>query len=140
MPYTISKSPPTTDYNCIAWAADDKENWWWPDQYRLYYWPSNVPRRETIEAFIQAFGTLGYSVCSNPDFELGYEKVAIYVDNENKPTHAARQLDNGKWTSKIGKWVDVEHDLNTLERNYFAEGKHFPRYGKAAVFLKRTTR
>lgn len=23
-------SSPTTDYNCIAWAAGDQTQWWWP--------------------------------------------------------------------------------------------------------------
>ena len=26
-------SPPTLDYNCIAWAAGDTENWWQPGVY-----------------------------------------------------------------------------------------------------------
>ena len=25
-------------------------------------------------------------------------------------THAARQLPNGKWTSKLGRDIDIEHD------------------------------
>jgi hypothetical protein len=25
-------------------------------------------------------------------------------------THAARQLDNGKWTSKLGQLEDIEHE------------------------------
>lgn len=24
-------SPDTIDYNCVAWAAEDQEKWWWPD-------------------------------------------------------------------------------------------------------------
>ena len=30
--------------------------------------------------------------------EPGFEKIALYADNSGKPTHAARQLDNGRWT------------------------------------------
>ena len=41
--------------------------------------------------------------------EPGFEKVALYGDSEYY-THAARQLPSGKWTSKLGKAEDVEHD------------------------------
>jgi hypothetical protein len=26
-------SDETGDYNCIAFAAGDESNWWWPDQF-----------------------------------------------------------------------------------------------------------
>ena len=39
----------------------------------------------------------------------GYEKIAIYA-LDGEPTHAARQLDTGRWTSKLGKHEDIEHD------------------------------
>jgi hypothetical protein len=56
--------------------------------------------------------TLGFSVCSDSDAEQGYEKIAVYgLDGEY--THVARQLETGKWTSKIGALEDIEHD--TLE-------------------------
>ncbi len=29
-------------------------------------------------------------------------------------TRAARQLPNGKWTSKLGRWQDIEHELDGL--------------------------
>src|SRR5947208_6744161 len=73
-------SPATTDYNCIAWAAEDETAWWWPDIYGFGYWPPQVPRTETMEAFIAAYGLLGYQPCPDPQPEPGYEKVAIYVD------------------------------------------------------------
>ena len=39
------------DYNCIAWAVDDTENWWWPDDDS--YWPEHVDREHTLDAFIE---------------------------------------------------------------------------------------
>jgi hypothetical protein len=33
---------------------------------------------------------------------------------DGEPTHAARQLPNGKWTSKLGRWQDIEHELDGL--------------------------
>ena len=56
------------------------------------------------------------------------EKVAIYLLN-GMPTHAARQLSTGKWTSKLGLSIDIEHDSPDV-----LDG---PEYGKASIFLKR---
>jgi hypothetical protein len=33
---------------------------------------------------------------------------------DGEPTHAARQLPNGKWTSKLGRWQDIEYELDGL--------------------------
>jgi hypothetical protein len=39
----------------------------------------------------------------NHERTVGYGSSFLY-------THAARQLPNGKWTSKLGKGEDIEHD------------------------------
>jgi hypothetical protein len=107
----VKKSEATSIYNCIAWAANVNTKFWWPDKNRLCFWPVGVPREETLDAFIKAYETLGYVICNDESLEPGYEKVAIYVDiTTQKPTHAARQLASGKWTSKLGQDIDVEHD------------------------------
>jgi hypothetical protein len=72
---------------------------------------------------------LGYQVCEDSAVENGFEKIAIYADMASEPTHAARQLPNGKWTSKFGDFEDVRHvNPDCLEG---------PLYGKVAVFMKR---
>lgn len=121
-------SPQSGDYNCIAWAANEDDRWWEPDPYGRFYWPSDVPREITIEAFIQAFENLGYVPCQDDQIETDFQKVAIYTDPEGIPTHAARQLRSGMWTSKIGKLEDIEHTLEGLEDSD---------YGKVAQILKR---
>ena len=98
----------STAYNCIAWAADESHRAWWPDSQNTAYWPDGVPREPTVAAFIAAFQTLGYEPCADGTAEPGFEKIAIFTLN-GKPTHAARQLPSGRWTSKLGKWVDIEH-------------------------------
>lgn len=103
-------SPDSINYNCIAWAAGDEERWWWPDKNEQDYWPVGVKREETLQAFIEAFQTIGYQVCASESFEIGFEKIAIYADENGKPKHAAKQLPNGKWTSKLGNWEDIEHE------------------------------
>ncbi len=100
-------SPQTPDYNCIAWAAGDSTRFWWPRT--PYYWPPGVARDETLAGFVAAYATLGYAPCDDGVFVAGQEKVALY-GRPDKPLHAARQLETGKWTSKLGSSVDIEHD------------------------------
>ena len=103
-------SEETAGYNCIALAAGTTNAWWWPDAGGEYYWPGQVPREETLEAFVRTFALAGYEACDEMRLEAGFEKVAIYVDAAGTPTHAARQLESGEWTSKLGSWEDIEHD------------------------------
>jgi hypothetical protein len=120
-----------TLYNCIAWAASDTLNWWWPDDPDIGdgYWPDGVPRELTIPAFLAAFQTVGYKECDDGDLEKGFEKIALYADKSSEPTHAARQLSDGRWTSKFGDYEDVRHiNLACLEG---------PFYGKVVAFMKR---
>jgi hypothetical protein len=121
-------SPYDEGYNCIAWAAGDTDYWWWPDAMGQAYWPPDVPREETIEAFVQAYGLHGYTQSSDAVLERDKQKVAIYADRHGKPTHAARQLRDGWWASKLGPQIDIEHELTALDG---------PEYGTVAVILAR---
>ena len=103
-------SPATNRYNCIAWAAGEDRRFWWP--HPSYFWPKGAPRIVTIAAFVDAFATLGYSVCSNDRLDFGLQKVALYTLN-GIPTHMARQLSDGAWTSKLGTSVDIRHKTLT---------------------------
>lgn len=105
--YHIS-SPATGKYNCIAWAAGETHRAWWPRPG--VYWPSSAPRQVTIQAFVEAFRVHGFEVNSNSGLEKGLEKIVIYAKQE-EPTHAARQLPSGTWTSKLGTLVDIVHSL-----------------------------
>lgn len=125
MGYTIT-SPSDDSYNCIAWAAGDDTRWWWPND--PYYWPPGAPADETIGAFAKAFETLGFSTCGDASLEPGYEKVAIYADQHLVPTHAARQLPTGKWTSKLGQHVDLAHDFDAVTG---------PLYGQVIQLMRR---
>ena len=71
---------------------------------------------ETLACFTAAYNSLGYMVCNDETYEDGVEKVAVYADDFGKPTHAARQLDAGFWTSKLGRGHDIRHSsLSALE-------------------------
>ena len=124
-------SPAEKDYNCIAWAAGDTTAWWEPDSQDICFWPDGIPRLYTLEVYMKAFETLGFAQCKDGDYEAGFEKVAIYISPDGKPTHAARQLSSGSWTSKLGNSEDIEHEnLDALEG---------PLYGVVAIVLKRPT-
>ena len=99
-------SPPSPDYNCVAWPAGDTEHWWQPG----IYWPFPVTSEEFgVGALAQAFRSLGYEPEADDSREPGFEKVALY-GSSLLYTHAARQLPSGKWTSKLGGAEDIEHD------------------------------
>ena len=129
-------SEETSDYNCIAHAAGKNNKWWWPAEAPAY-WPAEVEKIETLEGFVAAYATLGYTMCPTQgrDLVIGVEKVAVYVDSDGIPTHAARQLPDGFWTSKLGEWEDIRH--HTLEAMEDAGGLGLG-YGKVAVILRRT--
>ena len=122
-------SPTDDEYNCIAWAVGEQDNWWWPDMLRVAYWPAGIVREETIEAFIAAFGTVGFEVCDNAELEAGYEKIALFTDARGLPTHAAKLLPSGIWASKLGNWEDITH--NALD------GVSGRLYGNPVQFLRR---
>ena len=124
-------SPATPGYNCNAWAAEDDQRCWWPDAWLIYYWPQGVPRRATIDTFVTAYGTLGYAPCPDGSLESGFQKIAIYALGD-EPTHAARQLSSGLWTSKLGEEVDVVHD--TPDEVTTIPGCD---YGRPVQFLRR---
>ncbi len=125
-PYLIT-SDSTDTYNCIAWAANDTERWWWP--HPDAYWPIGVPRIETLDSFTRAFQTLGYDPCEDGVPEAGYVKLVIYLNAQGTPTHIARQLPAGRWTSKLGESWDIEHQT--------ALGVEGNAYGRVGQYLKK---
>ena len=134
-----AESDANGDYNCFAWAASISHRRWGP--YKKlppgWDWPDKVPREMTIPAFVQAYKTLGYKTCGL-DFSLESrcEKIVIYANALDEPQHAARQLADGNWTSKMGfDGRDIHHnspagvvDVPTMRHS---------RYGKVVVCMKR---
>jgi len=116
-------SPEDIRYNCLAWAAEDTERWWWSDEDS--HWPEGAAREETIAAFVAAYGELGFVSCDGPLIEEGYEKIVIYASPDGTPTHVARQLQSGLWSSKLGQLQDVEHRLEDLVGSLYGHCSHF---------------
>jgi hypothetical protein len=141
------KSPFSTTYQCVAWAACRTNRKWWPVHHTEFYWPSNLPRitpppfpwqpwSTPVDYLVQGFATLGYMPCDSRAFEIGCQKVAIYA-NDTGATHMARQhfLRKG-WISKPGELEDIFHqDLRDLEGDMAAMAGQ---YGQVAQILKRS--
>ena len=93
-------SPADAAYNCAAWAAGEMNQWWEP----RYFWP--VADEFGLR---KAFEQLGFVRVSKEAITDIGDTVVLYslgIDD----THIARRLSNGLWTSKLGKWQDIEHD------------------------------
>lgn len=121
-------SPRDKAYNCIAWAVGEMKQWW---ELGLYWLPQDWPTDDrSLGALESLFSTLGYVDCNLDDgLEPGFAKVALYATSAFEGTHAARQLPSGKWTSKLGKLIDIEHDTPEV----IAGGE----YGEVMQVMKR---
>ena len=125
----VRTSDKSERYNCASYVVGDTRRRWWPDD-PVRYWPDDSP--DTIQSFIDLFDTLGFVVCESPVFEAGIEKIALYATDDG-PQHVALQRTDrgGRWRSKLGIGIDIEHDLEDLE------GKL---YGRTWMFFKRPKR
>jgi hypothetical protein len=72
---TYLNSKQTSDlndqYNCIAWALENNENWIWPDQDdNNVVWPRHIARIRNKTTFIALFEFYGYRIIPNKDSSL----------------------------------------------------------------------
>src|SRR5262249_11213118 len=109
-----------------------KRNWYPGGDPDLSYWPPGARDDLTIDAFVEAYATRGFTPCAGGALVEGIEKIVLYVDVDGAPSHAARQLPDGKWESKMGTWEDIRHDdLSCLEGGD---------YGVVKMYLERPRR
>ena len=81
-------SPPTIDYNCVAWVFDDTQKWWEPDPFGICFWPPNVRRTYAVESYVRVCRQQGYVACPDGSVESGYEKLAIYTAAGGFPAYS----------------------------------------------------
>ena len=93
------------------------------------YWPPELPTSVTVETFEAFFQIRGFERCETGEKEEDFEKVALFATEDGKPQHAARQLRNGTWTSKLGEEGDIEH--------YVAEDAECIGYGRVIAYFRR---
>jgi hypothetical protein len=127
-------SEEATDYNCLAWVLGDNANWISPvlfdEDLCLYPWPEGVPRETTLAAWMMALETYGFSRCEDGLPEPGRDKVVVYFNDKTEDIHFAIQLPSGGWSSKIGRWEDISHELDGLTESS---------YGSVVGFMSRPT-
>jgi hypothetical protein len=123
-------SPSTADYNCVAWALGEADRWWEAGTPPGYYWPDGVPADHLLTSLIAALESVGFSRCENDELEPGFEKVALFEGDDTEYAHVSKQLPNGRWSSKLGAWEDIEHRLEALVGPA-------PAYGTLHCFMRR---
>ena len=117
---------PSSRYNCIAYAAGRADDWWWPDG--INYWPPWATLTDRIASLVEVFAGLGYEQCDDSRAQAGYQKVALYeVQGEMK--HAAAQMPNSRWRSKMGQGPVIEHRS--------PESLSGGPYGEATVYMRK---
>jgi hypothetical protein len=131
-PYLKGNYTKTSDetilYNCVAYVLGEYDK-----IYSSYeeegIWIDGLEKTHTPKNYADFFKKIkGFEICKNADFDDKYEKIAIY-GLEDEFLHVAIQLQNGKWSSKIGEYEDIEH--NSLK----AVGGG--RYGYPIIFMQR---
>jgi hypothetical protein len=128
----IKTSEPTQDYNCVAHACDDNTRWWDPLPPGGYYWPDPKIGRDleyTVDRYVALFEYRGYERCAGGEHIVGKDKIVIYADSHGIFEHVAKQLPNGKWTSKIDIREDITHDTP----HALSDGG----YGKPVVYMEK---
>lgn len=118
--------PPSGRYNCIAYAAGDTSKRW--DNHLGRYWPPWATRSSSMQSLKEVFAGLQYEECQDGNHEAGYQKLALY-EARGAMQHAAAQMPNGRWRSKMGSGPVIEHDSPAS----LAAGP----YGEPTAFMRR---
>ena len=123
-----AKCDATAEYNCVAWALHSQRHYIWPDKLEQFSWPIGMRRDDSPKGLLRLFEYVGFAVCAGGAREIGFEKIAIYAKG-GWSQHVARQLPNGKWTSKLGPAIDVEHSDPSVLTG--------PNYGEVVLHMRR---
>ena len=101
------------------------------------HWPAELACNDRLATIEAALRLEGFESCEDGTLVDGIEKVALFADGAQF-THTARQLPSGRWTSKLGDYCDIEHDLEDLVRIRSANAEF--RYGEIVAFMRRPRR
>jgi hypothetical protein len=116
---------PCDFYNCVSHALGRTTGLIWPSQLDAE-WPADIAYSDHISSFTKMLARHGYEPCTSSNIEVGHEKIALYT-KDGFVKHAARQMDSGRWTSKLGyKDYDIaHHSLADLEGKCYGHARHF---------------
>ena len=123
-------SEQTPYYNCFSWAMKVTNIWmdmyYFSNKFNIKYSELDHSANGYAEILKKYFN---YEICPDGSFEKNMEKVVLYENKYGEWTHIARQLDNGNWTSKLGKLEDIEHyNINCL-----SDGD----YGNPVIYMRK---
>ena len=59
-------SPRSGDYNCVAWALGDDDEWIEPGGRNGTSWPATIRDGDDLTPFIALFRSHGFDECDNP--------------------------------------------------------------------------
>ena len=117
-------SPPSPDYNCIAWAAGDTGRWWEPG----VYWPATTPPGDYGTGVLTLAFQARLRIMCGRGTGAGIRQGGSVL--RRRVLHARRrQLPDGKWTSKLGGGEDIQHDA--------PEDLSGGAYGEVVQFMRR---
>jgi hypothetical protein len=119
-------SPQDLSYNCIGFSIGDTEHYWWPGGKSGSFWPT-AATGPSFREFERVFADLGYTPCAHDQHEAGVEQIALYLDDQDVPQHAAKLREDGRWWSKLGDLEDIIHDD--------VRGVCCPTYGETIVYF-----
>jgi hypothetical protein len=99
-------APASVMYNCIGWSLGNTGAWVWPTDGQQ---PAYLPNFDALYRYY------GFRRVKGLEFRRwpGHDKVVLYAvrksDGSIQPTHAARQMPDGSWSSKLGSLPLIRH-------------------------------
>lgn len=119
-----------SDYNCIAWAMGFTNRWVGGlNPYQLshgelpppWYDSSKIVPPGSPDILVHAFRNEEFEETKNPNYEKGYNKVALYQRRNRFScnytwTHAARIVSDDVEHSKLGHSFNVAHSRNQFSK------------------------
>ena len=125
--YELIQNSENNKYNCVSHTLNIKDKWIWPyledeiyiRKYNSYWTVKNEISKESFDEFYEYHG---FEKLDLLDFfyDPKYIKVALYT-NKGIPTHAAIQVDEFFWESKIGELGIIKHDLFEIEDDVYGK-------------------
>jgi hypothetical protein len=115
------------NYNCLAYALGDYNNWWEPPIGDGRYWPSGFPEDVTVDTVEAIIRLHGFTEILSEEDVPSTDSIAIYAIG-NEWVHFAR-FSNGSWSSKLGEG----HDISRVTLTDMA----IDDYGKVVKILSR---
>ncbi len=100
----IFTSKQTWEYNCVMWSLNRDDEW------RDFFYSDDgyVNPDQSINPYVAYFQENGFETCENSSLEVGALKICIFSKN-GIFSHVSRQLQDGRWASKMGNYEDIEH-------------------------------